>query len=51
MPLLLITYSINNAHLPLYYYVSIFTVRYITCCKTQSCAPEDGQKIARNMLS
>ena len=26
-------------------------VHYTTCCKTQSCAPEDGQKIARNMLS
>ena len=26
-------------------------VHYTTCCKTQSCAPEDGQKIALNMLS
>ena len=25
--------------------------RYTTNCKTQSSAPEDGQKIARNMLS
>jgi len=24
---------------------------YTTCCKSQSCAPEDGQRIARNMLS
>jgi hypothetical protein len=24
---------------------------YTTCCKSQSCAPEDGQKIARNMFS
>ena len=26
-------------------------VHYTTRCKIQSCAPEDGQKIARNMLS
>ena len=26
-------------------------VHYTTSCKTQSSAPEDGQKIARNMLS
>ena len=24
---------------------------YTTCCKSQSCTPEDGQRIARNMLS
>jgi len=24
---------------------------YTTCCKSQSYAPEDGQKVARNMLS
>ena len=24
---------------------------YNTCCKSQSCAPDDGQRIARNMLS
>ena len=28
------------------------TGHYTTCCKNpQSCAPEDGQKFARNMLS
>jgi len=26
-------------------------VQYTTCCKTQSCAPEDGQKTTQNMLS
>ena len=26
-------------------------VHYTTCRKTQSCGPEDGQKIAQNMLS
>ena len=26
-------------------------VYYTTCCKTQSCAHEDGQKFSRNMLS
>ena len=31
---------------------SIFTGHYTICCKKpQSCAPEDGQKFARNMLS
>jgi len=24
---------------------------YTICCKLQSCAPEDGQRIARNLLS
>ena len=24
---------------------------YTTCCKSQSYAPEDGQKVARNVLS
>jgi len=27
------------------------TGHYNTCCKSQSYAPEDGQKFARNMLS
>ena len=32
--------------------ISIFARHYTTCCKKpQSCAPEDGQKFARNMLS
>ena len=32
--------------------ISIFTGHYTICCKKpQSCAPEDGQKFARNMLS
>jgi hypothetical protein len=33
--------------------ISIFTGHYTICCKkkSQSCAPEDGQTIARNMLS
>ena len=32
--------------------ISIFAGHYTTCCKKpQSCAPEDGQKFARNMLS
>jgi len=26
-------------------------VHYTTCCKTQPCSPEDGQKIVRNKLS
>jgi len=26
-------------------------VHHTTCCKSQSYAPEDGQKVARNMLS
>jgi len=33
------------------YCISIFAGHYTTCCKSQSCAPEDGQMNARNMLS
>jgi hypothetical protein len=25
--------------------------QYTTCCKSQSCAPDDGQRIARNVFS
>jgi len=46
------SYRIHSAKLPLSGPQSTTAAgHYITCCKSQSYAPEDGQKVVRNMLS
>jgi len=45
------SYSTRSAKLPLFEPLPTTTGHYtIRCKKPQSCAPEDGQKFARNML-
>jgi len=46
------SYRTHSATLPLPWPQPTITPgHYTTCCKSQSCAPEDGQKIARNTFS
>jgi len=45
------SYLTRSATLPLSEPLPTTTGHYTICCKSQSYASEDGQKIARNMLS